>query len=114
MTVKVQEDETQQLDLPATHVDYIEGCGLFSLAEYGYGSDDNPVTSIDGIRCPEEEEGEDHPIELMHVTATPVASPDAVKRDNVLAGDPWDGLSNFDANHYHHGREQFEYNLEEA
>lgn len=112
--MKVQEDATQTLDLPATHIDCIEGDGLFSLEEYGYGTPTDPVTSIDNVTCPEADEDEDHPIELMHVSATPVASPDAVKDDKVLAGGAWKKLSEFDKERYDHGREQFVYSLEET
>lgn len=109
--MRVQEDEIG-LDLAATHIDCIEGDGMFSLEEYGYGTEDNPVTNLEGITCPDAEEGEDHPIELMHVSATPMASPDAVKDESVLAGDPWKNLSEFDQERYDHGREQFVYSLE--
>jgi len=109
--MKVQEDATEQLDLPATHFMCIEDSETYELAEYGYGSDDNPVKNIDGIVCPQAGD-EDHPIVLQHISATPVASPNAVKKE-ALNGDFWENLSEFDSDHYHYGDKRFAYDLED-
>lgn len=111
--MKIQEDPTQLLDVPATHFECIEDGQVFDLEEEGYDIADKPVTSIDGLRCLNEDDDEDHPIELIHVSATPLASPSAVRTD-TLNGVHWEGLDPFDDAHWHHGRDRFEYSLEEG
>lgn len=111
--MKVQEDPTKALDLPATHFHCLQDSETFSLQEYGYGSEDNPVKNIDGIACPNADEDDDHPIVLQHISAEPKASPDGKKNDLVLAGNPWENLSEFDEDHYDYGDKVFSYDLED-
>lgn len=105
--MKVQDYDEVEVDLKPTHFECIDEGQHFSAEEYGYNVDGPHGTDLEGVLCPT---SDGHSVRWVHVSATPVASPDAVKRED----DNWDGLSEVDADHFHYGDKQFQYPLEES